>query len=176
MRRRSKKDAPEIEVGTVVFTKTKPEYIGEVYSIIKGRKDQFEVLLYDKRLKPIVRGDGTFRRKKFLQEQCRVLDEDFKMTSNTIELGDVICKTQHSIKKYGVVVGFTHPDGLMSTSYAKGYNGVDLIDCVEIEKRGLSRKRDTEGNLKRFSTFSERVSCCEVDLWNRTGPKIVAKK
>lgn len=176
MRRRAKKDAPEITIGTVVFTKTKPQFIGEVFGIIKGRKDQYELLLYDKRLKPIMRGDGTYRRRRVLQEDCRVLDQDFKITTNTIELGDVICKRQHGNIKYGVVIGFTHPDGLMSTSYANGYNGTDLIDCVEIEKRGLARKRDADGQIKRFSTFSERVNCCEIDLWNRTGPKIISKK
>jgi hypothetical protein len=172
-----KKEELVIDVGSVVHVKADQEFIGEVYSIIKGRRDQFEVMLYDKRLKPIMRGDGTYRRKKFLQDDCSLLDEDFKMTTDTIELGDVICRTYTDgmAKKYGVVIGFTHPDGLMSSSYAKGYNGTDLIDCVEIEKRGLSRKRDSDGNIKRFSTFSERVSCCEVDLWNRTGPKIVPK-
>ena len=181
MRMRTKKDAPEITIGTVVFTKTKPQFIGEVYNIIEGRHDQFELLLYDKRLKPIMRGDGTFRRKRFRQEECRVLDQDFKMTTTTIELGDIICKKQFdrfygTKNKYGVVVGFTHPDGLLSTSYMNGYNGTDLIDCVEIEKRGLARKRDAEGELKRFSTFSDRLSCCEIDLWNKTGPKIISKK
>ena len=107
------------------------------------------------------------------------MDESFKIKfkANVIELGDIVCKRYEfaSVKRYGVVVGFTHPDGLLSTSYSNGYNGTDLIDCVEIEKRGLRRKRDNEGSLKRFSTTSERVSSCEVDLWNKTGPKIISK-
>ena len=169
------KDAPEINIGSVVKIKTTPVCVGEVTGLIKGRKEWYEVILYDKRLRPMIRGDGTFKRKKFLIEHCKLIDETFKFNNKTIEIGDIICKSFNHRKRYGVVIGFTHPDGLLSTSHANGYNGTDLIDCVEIEKRGLTRKRDNLNTLKRFSTFNERVSSCEVDLWNRTGPKIITK-
>jgi len=171
------KNHPEINIGSVVKIKTTPVCVGEVAGVIKGRKEWYEVILYDKRLRPMVRGDGTFKRKKFLIENCKLIDETFKFNNKTIEIGDIICKNTSYRKRYGVVVGFTHPDGLLSTSYANGYNGTDLIECIEIEKRGLRRKRyhDQPGELVRFSTFNERVSSCEVDLWNRTGPKIITK-
>ena len=167
----------EIEIGSVVKIDDGDKIIvGEVSGIIKGRKDAYEIILYDKRFKPIMRGDGTFRRKRYLTDKCTIMDEGFKFNNETIELGDIVCKKTNGLRdRYGVVIGFTHPDGLFSTSYANGYNGTDMIDCVEINKRGLSRCRDAEGQLKRFSTFNERVSSCEVDLWNRSGPKIVSK-
>ena len=169
-----KQDKQDINVGSVVKIKTTPACVGEVSAFIKDRKEWYEIILYDKRLRPMIRGDGTFKRKKFPIEQCKLIDETFRFNNKTIEIGDIICKDSGHRKRYGVVVGFTHPDGLLSTSYANGYNGTDLIDCVEIEKRGLRRKRyDGDNELKRFSTFNERVSSCEVDLWNRSGPKLI---
>ena len=171
------KDDP-IEVGSVVrFKSGNTRQVGEVFSIIDGRaKPGFEVILYDKRLRPIFRGDGTYKIKRVSAEKCKLIDENFKFKfEQNYEIGDVVCHKTYNNQRYGVIIGFTHPDGLFSTSYENGYNGSDLIDCVEISKRGLTRKRDHEGNIKRFSTFSERLSTCEVDLWNRTGPKIIQK-
>lgn len=171
------KDDP-IEVGSVVkFKSGRERQVGEVFSIIDGgRGAKYEIILYDKRLRPMFRTDGTYKRKKVSAEKCKLIDENFKFKyEQGYELGDVVAKKSDARVKYGVIIGFTHPDGLFSTSYENGYNGTDLIDCVEISKRGLSRKRDPEGNIKRFSTFSERLSTCEVDLWNRTGPKIVSR-
>ena len=74
-----------------------------------------------------------------------------------------------------MIVGFVHPDGLITTSYENGYNGTDLIECVEISKRGLESKRDKNNKIKRFRSTSNRLKMCEVDLWNKTGPKIVSK-
>lgn len=166
----------EIEVGRVVKCRLNRElYVGEVYSFIGETK--FDVILYDKRLKPQYKLDGSFRRKRLPVEKCKLIDENFTFSNqNNYELGDVIRKsTGRGRHKYGVVIGFTHPDGLLSTSYENGYNGTDLIDCVEIERRGLSRKRNKSGELKRFSTFSNDVKICEVDLWDKSGPKIVVK-
>lgn len=173
------KDDP-IEVGSVVkFKHGNSRMVGEVYGLIDGaRTPRLEIILYDKRLRPMFRTDGSYNIKRIAADKCKLIDENFKFKyEQNYELGDVVCKkaADHVSVKYGVIIGFTHPDGLFSTSYENGYNGTDLIDCVEISKRGLTRKRDVEGNIKRFSTFSERLSTCEVDLWNRSGPKIVAK-
>ena len=139
--------------------------------------DKYEIIVYDKRLKPVNRHDGSFKIKKIPAKKCKLIDENFKFNTSTIlELGDIVCKKTAGISKFGLIVGFQHPDGLLSTSYENGYNGTDLIDCVEIEKRGLRRKRDVDGQIKKFVTTCERVSACEVDLWNRSGPKIVSKQ
>lgn len=172
--KQDKKEEPTI--GSVVMTRTEPIQVGEVFALVHGsRKQWYDIIVYDKRLKPLTRGDGSFKRKKLPQDECEIVDESLKFNNETIELGDIICKKTNDYTRFGVVIGFTHPDGLLSTSYADGYNGVDMIDCVEVEKRGLRRKRDSEDNLKRFSTFQTNVSACEVDLWNKTGPKIITK-
>ncbi len=172
------KDDP-IEVGSVVRYKTgTTRQVGEVFSVIDGSgAPRFELIVYDKRLKPMFRADGTYKIKRVSADKCKLIDENFKFKYETnYELGDVVVKKHNARVKYGVIIGFTHPDGLFSTSYENGYNGTDLIDCVEITKRGLTRERDHEGNIKRFSTLNERLSTCEVDLWNRSGPKIIHNK
>ena len=43
--------------------------------------------------------------------------------------------------RFGKIVSFVHPEGLYMTSNEKGYNGKDLIECVEINPRkGLTPK------------------------------------
>jgi len=169
-----KQDQDEPEIGSIVRIKTDPVQIGEIANYVHGRKEWFEVIIYDKRLKPIQRSDGSYKVKKHLVTKCKLLDENFIYKHRTFEIGDILCKeTSTGRKKYGVIVGFTHPDGLLSHSYANGYNGTDLIDCVEIEKRGLRRKRNDDDSLKRFSTFKHGCIGCEIDLWHKTGPKII---
>ena len=75
---KAKKEAG-IEIGSVVRAKTDPEYIGEVSGIVKSRKEWYELILYDKRLKPIIRGDGSYRRKRVPVDKCKLLDESFKI-------------------------------------------------------------------------------------------------
>lgn len=165
----------EIIFGSVVKCRVNGTvHVGEVFGVIGDTS--YEVILYDKRLKPMCKLDGSFKIKKLPINKCKLIDENFKFnTKNDFELGDIVIKTEGINRKYGIVVGFTHPDGLVSTSYESGYNGTDLIDCVEIEKRGLRRKRDGDGGLKRFCTLGSNLKICEVDLWNKSGPKITHK-
>jgi len=170
-----------IEIGSIVKYKDHSEKtrVGEITSIFGNNKQiKFEVILYDKRLQPIIRADGSYSRKNVLREKCKHVDEKFlkENIKGGYELGDVVCRVSATIKKFGVIVGYTHPDGLVSSSYENGYNGTDFIDCVEISKRGLEVKRNHQGTIKRFTSTSERLKCCEVDLWNHTGPKILLKE
>lgn len=166
----------EIEVGSVVkYKHDGVRAVGEVFAFLDGGPvKKLEIIMYDKRLKPIIRTDGTYRMRRIKFDECKLIDENFKFKyEKTYELGDIVVQKRDTITRYGVITGFTHPDGLFTTSYEHGYNGTDYIECVEIDKRGLSRKRDSAGNIKKFSTLSDRLSTCEVDLWNRTGPKII---
>ena len=169
----------DIQVGNVVRYKdtNNNKRVGEVCSILgTGENIKYELIMYDKRLKPVMSTDSTYKRKTVKSDRCKLIDVNFKFNiGESFELGDVICKTSGLTKRYGVIVGFLHPDGLNTTSYERGYNGVDLLQCVEINKRGLQRKRDMMGNVKRFTANKSSVKCCEVDLWNRTGPKIITK-
>lgn len=166
-----------IEVGSVVkFKIGSQRHVGEVYSMLSGNPPKVEVIMYDKRLRPMFTVDSKYKIKKIPLDGCKLIDENFKFnTSKEFGLGDVVVKKTTLGHRYGVIIGFHHPDGLFSTSYENGYNGTDMIDCVEIEKRGLRRKRRRDGTLKRFTTLSDKLSTCEIDLWNRSGPKIMHK-
>lgn len=170
------KDQP-IEVGSVVkFRLNNQRHVGEVYSILSGNNPKAEVIMYDKRLRPMFTAGSKYKIRKVSLDKCKLVDENFKFnTSKDFVLGDVVVKKTTLGYRYGVIIGFHHPDGLFSTSYENGYNGTDMIDCVEIEKRGLRRKRRRDGTLKRFTTLCEKLSTCEIDLWNRSGPKIIHK-
>ena len=64
--------------------------------------------------------------------------------------------------RFGKIVSFVHPEGLYTTSNEKGYNGKDLIECVEIEPRkGLAVKKDAD-MAKRFVVGPHRCKICEV--------------
>lgn len=180
MNRRYKLDnTGEVEVGSVVKYKNtdRKTRVAEV-SLIYGATDRlkYEVIKYDMRLKPMIRADGSYVRKTIPAKRCKLIDGEFKFdTGVCFELGDVVCRHTNTTRRYGVIVGFVHPDGLITTSYENGYNGTDLIECVEISKRGLESKRDKNNKIKRFRSTSNRLKMCEVDLWNKTGPKIVSK-
>lgn len=173
-----KRDEP-IEVGSIVKFKNTDRvlFVGEVL-MLYGTKDkqQAEIMLYDKRFRPNTRADGSFIRKRVSVDRCKHIDPDFKFdTSNDFELGDVVCRSGALRKRFGVIVGFRHPDELTCTSYESGYNGTDLIQCVEIHKRGLDVKKDWSGHVKRFECGGHKLKMCEVDLWCRAGPKIIIK-
>lgn len=166
-----------ITIGSIVKAKqTIPskKIVGEVTNILIGSREKAELILYDKRLKPMFSHDGTTLRRVTVDlSTCKLIDENFIFDNNKqFELGDVVCYKTNLRIRFGIVVGFTNVDGLISTSYECGYNGTDLIDCVEINKRGLTRKRNLAGQIKRFSVIGNKLKKCTVDLWSRSGPKI----
>jgi hypothetical protein len=72
--------------------------------------------------------------------------------------------------KYGRIVCFVHPDGLYSTSHEEGYNGKDLLECVEIDKKpGLLQKTGPDGEPKRFQAQGEQCKIMEVITVNAKG-------
>ncbi len=166
-----------IGVGSVVkFKLNRTRHVGEVFSVRSGKDPKIEVIMYDKRLRPQIKGQGSFHIRTIRQSACKLIDENFKFKrSDDYAIGDVVMLKRRASTKYGVIIGFHHPDGLSSTSHENGYNGTDMIDCVEIDKRGLRRKRTLTGDIKRFESTPDKLTICEVDLWNRTGPKIITR-
>jgi len=166
----------EIIVGSIIKCKINGQLIiGEVVNILTDIKERYEIIQYDKRLRPIFRGDQTYKRRLVTSSKCKLLDLNFKFdTSSDFELGDIVLLKKGIRKRYGVIIGFHHPDGLLTRSFEFGYNGIDIIDCVEINNRTMQRKRKITGELKRFETIGENLVRCEVDLWHRTGPKIIS--
>ena len=79
------------------------------------------------------------------------------------EKGDVVQYKKRGIEKFGKIVCFVHPDGLYSTSHEEGYNGKDLLECIEISKKpGLLQILDADGEPKRFQAKGEDCTIIEV--------------
>jgi len=63
MRRLKINREDEVEVGSVVKYRVDGKTtVGEVYNILSNEK--YEIIIYDKRLKPVNRHDGSFKIKK----------------------------------------------------------------------------------------------------------------
>lgn len=165
----------EVQVGTIVITrKRRPKLVGEVITLLEDKHESVEVIILDKRLQPLQNGNASYKVKKFRRCDIKILTpRNFKFKP-AFNLGDVIRKKYIAgYKRYGIIVGYIHPDGLYSSSYENGYNGIDLLECVEITKRGMNRKRNQAGEVKKFTTSSKECKPCKVDLWNKTGIKII---
>ena len=146
--------------------------IGEIILIREGRKRSFELIqLNPHNLEPIRHGDfAHYKRFRLTENQCKLLDKSKFEKKCSFRIGDVICKVYVDYLRYGRIVNFLHPDGLLTSSHEHGYNGKDLLECIEISSRsGLLRKTDTEGNAKRFITGPERCKICKVLPMDKKG-------
>ena len=148
-----KNNTQPITIGDIIETTTEPFIVGEVVNVLENKRETVEIIVFDKRLKPFQTLEGQFKIRKARKKDCKHYDFKSVRINDTFEIGDIIQKTYlSSRKRYGVIVGFLHPDGIMSSSYFTGYNGVDFLECVEISKKGLQRKRNKDHTLKRFNT------------------------
>lgn len=140
--------------------------LGEICGIVDGRRGKlFELITLNPHdLSPVTMGTGgTYKRFKLHEDRCKPLDEKKYLGQPTFRIGDVICKSYGTYSRYSIIVNFVHPDGLMSNSHHDGYNGRDLLECIEISPRpGLARLRDSQGNLKRFTMTSDNCKICKV--------------
>jgi hypothetical protein len=169
--KKQKKPTDPIETGDTIECDNR---IGEVVAFLSDRRKSAEYIVLDKRLEPLVNLQGEFKYRKAPSSSLRHFDYSKLRKSKTFALGDVISKEYFSgKKKYGILVGFTHPDGILSSSYEHGYNGVDLLECIEISKRDLHRKINKDGEVKRFQTNKHRSKICAVDYFTKKGAKII---
>jgi len=84
-------------------------------------------------------------------------------TKKTFEKGDVIQHKKGTRIKYGRIVCFVHPDGLYTKSHEEGYNGKDLLECVEIDKKpGLLQILGPDGEPKRFQAKGRECKIMKV--------------
>jgi hypothetical protein len=163
-----------VEVGSYVKYKEDipaRKGFGEVVSIIgSGERLRYEIINLNKRLKCIVDSNHQYKRRIISAKKCKHVDISGTLNiKKTFELGDIVHYKFIWRKKFGAIVGYEHPDGLYSSSYDDGYNGIDLITCVEIDPKDLTRVRDTDGNIKYFTCSKDRLKICKVDLWSETG-------
>ena len=169
MKRKKKKDG--IEIGDIIECNHK---IGEVVGFLSDRRKSAEYIVLDKRLEPLVNLQGEFKYKKSPLSSIKHFDYAKLRKNETFMLGDVIKREYpNGSKKYGILVGFVHPDGLLTSSYEHGYNGRDFLECIEISKRDLHRKVNKDGEIKRFQTLPRVAKICAVDYFTKKGAKII---
>ena len=147
--------------------------LGEIFSVIDGsRGKSFELILLNPRdLCPVTRGNlGAYKRFKLPEKRCKRLNEKKFSKKRTFQIGDIVRKSYGTFVRYGIIVNFVHPDGLLSNSHLEGYNGLDFLECIGISTRpGLERLRDSEGNPKRFTTSSHNCKICKVKSMDKEG-------
>ena len=171
---KQKEDSDPYEIGDLVESPTR-NLIGEIVSFLGDRAKSIEVIVLDKRLKPLINLEGEFKYKKLRSELIKHFDYSKLRISQGFFLGDVIAKTNASgDKRYGILVGFTHPDGLETSSYSNGYNGIDFLECIEVTKK-MVRKRNADDTIKRFQTPNNKCEVCYVDYWGSGGSKVFTK-
>jgi hypothetical protein len=163
------------ELGDIVVernTGSGRKRVGEIVFITEGKRPKLKLLeLAPRSLSPKFNGDCS-RLKYFSspREKCRKLLVLNIKKRKVFQLGDVIRHRRYGIFRFGIIVGFHHPDGLYSDSWEKGYNGKDIIECVEITGRsGLPRKRDNEGQIKKFEIGPSHAKLCEVLPMDQNG-------
>lgn len=151
--------------------------VGEIVLVRDGRCRSFELIqLNPHSLEPVCRGGDFAEFKRFRQseDRCIRLDETKYVKRRTFQIGDVIRNIFANNVRYGIIVNFLHPDGLLPTSHEKGYNGKDLLECIRISGRpGLFRKRDRNGKVIRFIARPERSKICTLlPMDNKGGLRI----
>ena len=165
----------DFELGDVVVERNTGigrKRVGEIIFMTEGNRPKLRLVeLTPRSLSP--KFSGNFGRLRFFSAQhakCRKLKVLNIRNRKIFQLGDVIRHRRNGSFKFGIIVGFHHPDGLYSDSWEKGYNGKDTIECVEIIGRsGLPRKRDTEGKVKKFEIGPAHVKICEILPMDQNG-------
>ena len=181
-KRKKKKD---IEIGDViremVASKGKKRRVGEVLMILQDQPDDpsLECVEVDPdELTTRTKGsDGMklFRVKKSRAKHYTPRKKLFK--KKVFEKGTVVRHKRGTTIRYGQIVCFIHPDGLYSTSHEQGYNGKDLLECVEISpKPGLAQLMDSDGEPKRFTVQSKDCKIMDVITTNTKGEECTMRK
>ena len=166
----------ELGVGDIVIENSndlRKKRLGEIIFVRSGRKNdrKFELIQLRRHdLSPITKYDMSNKQFSLHESQCEKVNlADFER-KKSFELGQTICDEHEHWSRYGRIVGFLHPDDLYSNSYEKGYNGKDLLECVEISPRnGLPRKILQSGLPKTFCAKPASARVCEVLPMDKNG-------
>ncbi len=145
--------------------------VGEIVLITESKRPKLKLIeLIPRSLSPKFTADySKLRYFSSPIEKCRKL-KLANAKHNAFQLGDVLVSHRFGSCRFGIVVGFHHPDGLYSDSWEKGYNGKDIIECVEISGRsGLPRKRDMHGKIKKFEIDPSHAKLCEIIPMDQNG-------
>jgi len=164
----SRKKNKTLEIGDRIIERIpngKKRRIGEILFVQDGKRNRklelLELSTHD--LSPVRKGNLELKFFRLSEDRCKKLSEWRYLKKPTFKIGDAIRHSRKGRVRYGRIICFLHPDGLYSDSNEKGYNGKDLIECVEIKGRsGLPRKLDSGGEVSRFVVGPERTKICEV--------------
>ena len=88
---KQKEETDSYEIGDIIESPTR-NLFGEIVSFLGDRVKSFEVIVLDKRLKPLVNIDGEFKYKKLRSELVKHFDYSKLRISRGFFLGDVIVK------------------------------------------------------------------------------------
>ena len=94
---KQKEDSDPYEIGDIVESPTR-NLIGEVVSFLRDRAKSLEVIILDKRLKPLINLEGEFKYKRLRSELIKHFDYSKLRISQGFFLGDVIAKTTSTIE------------------------------------------------------------------------------
>ena len=169
MNKKKKKKTIEIgdHVKEIVASKGSRKRCGEVLMILQDDPgdptcELLEVNPDD--LTPLEKGnDGVQMFKTKRSKLKHYIPRKQLFSKKTFEKGDVVQHKRGSSFRYGRIVCFVHPDGLYSTSHEEGYNGKDLLECVEIDKKpGLLQIIGSDGEPKRFQAKGKDCKIMKV--------------
>jgi len=176
-KKKKKRNIRDVEIGDHVRETSSSrgkKRCGEVLMILQdnpGDPTLECVEIHPDELVPLEKGsDGmrTFKAKRSRLKLYTPRKQLFK--KKTFEKGDVVRHKRGGAFRYGRIVCFVHPDGLYSTSHEKGYNGKDLLECVEIEKKpGLLQIIAPDGHPKRFQAQGKDCKIMKVITTNTKG-------
>ncbi len=183
--KKKKKKKKDIEIGDIIrevaASKGKKRRVGEVLMILMDKPDDpsLECVEVDPdELTTRTRGsDGMklFRVKKSRAKHFTSRKKLFK--KKVFAKGVIIRHKRGTTVKYGQIVCFIHPDGLYSTSHEQGYNGKDLLECVEISpKPGLAQQMQADGEPKRFTVHGKDCKIMDVISTNSKGEECTMRK
>jgi len=166
-----KKKKKKIEIGShvkeVVASKGNKKRCGEILMILQDDPSDptCELVEVDPdELTPLECGSDGIQMFKVRKSKLKHYTPRKQLFSKKVfEKGDVVQYKRKSTIKYGRIVCFAHPDGLYSTSHEEGYNGKDLLECIEIEKKpGLLQIIGPDGHPKRFQAKGKDCKIIKV--------------
>ena len=169
-----KKRKEPLVVGDYIIekiTSLRKKRIGEIVFVRGEKIKKYEAIQLKKHdLSPITRSDFTIKTFTVSERKCRRLNLFRYYKKKTFEIGDIIKYSRAGHFKFGKIVGFVHPDEIFSDSYEKGFNGKDLLQCIEISsKSGLPRKVGVNKRPKKFLAEHTRCKICQILPMGRDG-------
>ena len=176
-KKKGKKNIRDVQIGDFVRqlkANNGKKKCGEVVSILQDNVGDPTLEcreVHPDELTPLEKGADGIRNVKAKRSKLKIYTPRKTLfAKKTFEKGDVIQYKRGGTMKYGRIVCFVHPDGLYSTSHEEGYNGKDLLECVEIDKKpGLLQKTGPDGEPKRFQAQGDQCKIMEVITVNAKG-------